>query len=507
MAAGAALSLDRLRGAGEAFMQALSREYYRAQSGLATHAELQPIYERFPSITSEDALALTREAFLGATPGSEDHRSARALLDWVAEIRVTRALASLDERQMAWESAAMVPIEDGRRVPYARISIDIANAADRPERLMLERGRSALVRQELVPLRQERFQRERDLTEDLEIANGYVATIEAVGGIDLGALVAQCEQFLRHTESMWNDVAGARVQKLLGIPMSEATRADGMALLRAPELDRFFPAREMEPRVRAQVSEMGADATAGGRIIFDTGDREGKRSRAFCAPVRIPDEVYLVLRPTGGQQDYRALLHELGHAMHFAYARADLPFEHRWLGDNSVTESFAMLFDHQLHDGGWLERYTEVGKPQVPEMLRALGFEELQFLRRYCAKIIYERALYDGSAPWSALPDLYVETLTKATGFRYDPADAFVDVDPRFYSARYLRAWQLQALLRESLVARFDDDWWRNPRAGPWIVDELFSHGQRELGSELGSRIAGVDLSFGPLVRKLENLL
>ena len=39
------------------------------------------------------------------------------------------------------------------------------------------------------------------------------------------------------------------------------------------------------------------------------------RSRAFCAPVRVPHEVYLVLRPHGGQTDWTTFLHELGHAL------------------------------------------------------------------------------------------------------------------------------------------------------------------------------------------------
>ncbi len=31
--------------------------------------------------------------------------------------------------------------------------------------------------------------------------------------------------------------------------------------------------------------------------------------------------------------------------------------------------------------------------------------------------------------------------------------------------------------MAESLVERFDADWWRNPRAGPWIVETLFGEG------------------------------
>src|SRR5205085_9560255 len=58
----------------------------------------------------------------------------------------------------------------------------------------------------------------------------------------------------------------------------------------------------------------------------------------------------LVMRPHGGQTDWNTFLHELGHALHFAYMRPDLPYEYRWLGDNSVTEGYAMLFDHLMQD-------------------------------------------------------------------------------------------------------------------------------------------------------------
>ena len=177
-------------------------------------------------------------------------------------------------------------------------------------------------------------------------------------------------------------------------------------------------------------------------------------------------------------------LHELGHALHFAYMQPDLAFEYRWLGDNSITEGYAMLFDHRMQDSGWLARYTELSATNLPAFMRSIGFEELHFLRRYCAKLIYELELYGGATSWESLPDVYVERLTAATTFRYDRADAFVDVDPRFYAARYLRAWQLQALINETLVERYDVDWWRNPRAGPWICSALFGEGQRELAHE-----------------------
>ena len=498
------LTLAALRGQGDAFMEALSREQYLALSGHQPNAELRPIYDRFARVLGPAALDLVRDAFRTSKEGSDDWRSARALLDWQVETHASRELAELDERIIAWEATSVIRLPDGREVPYQRAAVDMATEARRPERLALDDARAALVLSQLAPLRAERLQRERDLIESLDVAPNYIASFEALSGIDLRGLAAECERFLRETDAMWADVHGEAVRKHLGIQPGEATRADALALMRATRFDPYFPAKEMELVVRRQVAEMGVEPTANSHIIYDLAPRPGKRSRAFCAPVRIPREVYLVLLPHGGATDYRTLLHELGHALHFGYMRDDLPFEFRWLGDNSITEGYAMLFDHLLHAPGWLLRYSALGKTRVAEYQRAAAFEELQFLRRYCAKLLYELRVYGGDVPWSSLPDAYVDILSSATTFGYRTADAFIDVDPRFYSARYLRAWQLQAALRERLRQQFDEDWYRNPRTGPWVVRELFGEGQRELASELAARVGAGPLSFDPLITAIE---
>ena len=501
------MSIERLRREGEAFTQELSLEFYHSLSGLKPEAQIQQLYQKYRAIFSDESFEVAREMFVDSAEGSDDRRSARILLDWQVESRSNRQLAPLDEREIAWEGETIVRLADGREIPYQRTAIEMANSTDRHERAMIETARVAIVRRELSPLKKERFQRERDITESIGLANGYTATWELLSGISLGNLREECAAFLRDTQPMWDDVAADVVKRVLGMELREMSRADALALFRAREFDEFFPAREMESTIRGQVGEMGIDPAAGGRIVFDTGEREGKRSRAFCSPVKVPDEVYLVLRPHGGQTDWNTFLHEYGHALHFAYMRPDHPMEFRFMGDNSVTEGYAMLFDHLMQDAGWLQRYTGLEKKTAPAFLRRAGFEELHFLRRYCAKFIYETHLYGGGPSWDALPDLYVELLTKATSFQYSPADAFVDVDPRFYSARYLRAWQFQALLTETLVEGYDADWWRNPRCGPWMVESLFGEAQRELAHEQALRVSGKALSFAPLVRSIERML
>jgi hypothetical protein len=500
------LDLQRLRAEGQAFMEAISRESYLAYAGHKKTADLQPIYKQYDRALSTEALELTLDAFRSARDHTDEKRSAQSLLEWEIESQAAKPLAALDEREIAWESSAMIRSPDGRVIQYQAAPIEIANTSDRAARLALDAARTKLVKSEHAPMRLERLQREKEYIESLAIARDYNSSFEAVTGISLATLAASCERFLYDTKSMWDDTLRDAL-RTLRIKPSDAKRADALALFRASEYDDAFPGNEMEAAIRRQVSEMGIDPTAGGRIIFDVGDREGKRSRAFCSPVRVPEEVYLVLRPHGGQTDYTTFLHELGHALHFGYAGADYPFEFRWLGDNSVTESYAMLFDHRMQDRGWLLRYTRLGSNRVAKFLRTAGLEELHFLRRYCAKLLYERALYSGEVGWSELPELYVSLLSSATGFEYDAADAFVDVDPRFYSARYLRAWQLQSILNERLTSRFDVDWFRNPGAGPWMVGELFAQGQRENAEEIAARAGTNTLSFDPLVRKIEALL
>ena len=501
------LTIEWMRQEGEAFNVELSREFYEAYSGLKVEAQIQQVYEKYKTLFTPDAFELARDAFVSSAEGSEERRSARLLLDWQVDSRSARELAPLDEREIAWEGEAVIALDDGREIQYQRTAIELANSTDQQERAAIEKARSALVERELAPIRRERFQRERDITESVQLAGSYNETWELLSGISLSSLRSECEAFLRDTQSMWDDVAPRVVKRVLGMELRETTRADALALFRAREFDEFFPAKEMESNIRKQVREMGIDPEANGRVRFDTGEREGKRSRAFCSPVRVPDEVYLVLRPHGGQTDWNTFLHELGHALHYAYMRPDHPMEFRFMGDNSVTEGYAMLFDHLMQDSGWLQRYTGLDKRNAPEFLRSAGFEELHFLRRYCAKLVYETQLYSGEVSWNALPDLYVELLTGATNFRYAPADAFVDVDPRYYSARYLRAWQLQSLLTETLVERYDADWWRNPRAGPWVVNSLFGEAQRELAHEQAERVAGKALGFAPLARSIERML
>lgn len=473
------MSPEQLRARGEEFTEALSREAYEAGAGLKDTTDYAGLFARYADLASDEAL--------------EAARGSRALLEWVVDNRVGRATAPLEDRLHAWQAAATVGV-GGETIPYLQVAVLIANEADRARRIALDDARCRVL-DEPIAIKRDKLGLERELLAPFGGGDGTVAARTRLSGIGLDELGGACDAFLARTADLYRDALAERLRRSLGLLPGDALRSDAAWLFREAAYDDVFPAGALVATARRQVGELGLDAEAGGRIRFDTEERERKRPRAFCAPVRVPHEVYLVIKPFGGYVDYRAFWHELGHALHFGNAGAELPFEQRWLGDNSVTECYAMLFEHMTAQPGWLRRYTELRGERLAGFVRDQAFSLLAIVRRYAAKLRYELAVHR-MASLDAAPPVYVDLLTTATGFRYPAEDALLDFDDGFYAARYLRAWQLEALLADALRERFDEDWFRNPRTGPALL-ELLSRGQRDLAHDLAREALDRPLADG----------
>ena len=487
------MRLDQLVARGEQLNEELGREWYLTGAGLKTDPAFEAIYDRHAALQEPDALACAQASDVAA------------LREWIVDLRVGRRVAAFEERQLAWEQQAMLRV-DGRDIPYLRAGIELQNSPDRAFRIALDRERATLGAGGLNGLRRDRFSTERDIVREVTGEDDYVRAVARLSGMDLDVLAAQAATLLDDTADLYADALGRITRRRIGVPASELVRADSAWAFRADGYDAAFPQDRLLDTAVRQMREMGLDALSGGRVRVDTEERPGKQPRAFCVPVRVPDEVYLVLRPSGGHGDYRTFWHELGHAMHFAAVDADRPFHERWLGDNSVTEGFAMLWDHLTLDAGWLRRYSEGGQGgRVAELQFELATNELYLLRRYAAKLAYEMALHR-SDYGIGLADEYAERLTAATGFRFPAEDYIRDVDPGFYSARYLRAWQLEATMASVVTARFDEDWYRNPRAGAF-VHELMRRGQADAADAVARTIGHATLSFAPAIARLTPLL
>jgi hypothetical protein len=255
----------------------------------------------------------------------------------------------------------------------------------------------------------------------------------------------------------------------------------------------------MVPALEWTLAGLGIDLRAQENVHLDIEPRPSKSPRAFCAPIEVPGRVMLVIQPMGGPDDWHAFFHEAGHTEHFAHVSPDLPVEFRRLGDNSVTEGWAMLVEHLVDDPAWLSRRLDFARPEDFSAEAAVGL--LYSVRRYAAKLLYELELHGDVEPESMRPR-YVELLHEATKVEPTPADYLADVDPGFYSTCYLRAWALHAQLESFLRGEFGRAWFTRREAGS-LLAELWREGQRMTGAELLAEVAGAELDLAAVGERL----
>src|SRR5918994_3776454 len=297
----------------------------------------------------------------------------------------------------------------------------------------------------------------------------------------LEELADQCRAFLSDTERLWEDAGDKLFRERAGVSLAEAQRWDTPRVFRAPEWDAQFPADRMLPALEGTLADLGIDLEAQENVHLDVEQRPTKSPRAFCAPIEIPDKVMLVIQPQGGPDDWYALFHEAGHTEHFAFTSPDLKMEEKRLGDNAVTEGWAMLFDHLIDDRAWLSRMLDFPRP---ERFAEEGAVHLLFyVRRYAAKLIYEIEFHAGADP-TAMRPRYVELLGDALKVEPSDTDYLSDIDSGYYVISYLRAWAFAAQMTTFLRQEFGTDWFRRREAGD-LLRELLSLGQKPTADEL----------------------
>jgi hypothetical protein len=478
------VNLDAYRAEALAFWQELEREYLLHLSGRKEGFELEAIYTRHAELFTRETVERLREE--GAP---------RELVRFAVEGLLGQATKREAEEVARIETAARVRA-NGTELGFREAVAVQANETDADRREAIDRARCEVVDRQVNPLLLEAHERAAALTREL----GWTSTLamcEELGGIDLRELGRQAEAFLAATDDAYGPLVEPELRRQLGFGLDRLRRADLPAFFRARGLDDGFPGDRLLPSLERTAGGLGLD---GSRVQIDAERRPTKSPRAFCAPVRVPDEVHLVIAPVGGCDDFEALMHESGHAYHYSHTDPRLPFEASYLGDNSVTEAYAFLMQHLTADAEWLG--AVLGMPDPEPVLRFARASRVVFLRRYCAKLGYELDLHaDGRAPEEHRAE-YASRLGGALRVDWPGETWLDDVDPFFYAARYLRAWAFETRLRLLFQERFGERWFAEPEAGA-LLRSLWATGQARNADELLAELTGERLDLGVLAADL----
>ena len=484
------LDLDTYRHGAETFISEIDLEYYRHLAGHKADLEIEAIYDRHAGLFDRSMVAAIREAAASA-PAGEEARRLRYLLGFALDGMLGLETRGEAEELAHLEATLQVETESGG-TPYRQVPIEQANEPDAQRRLALEQARDALLAERLNPLHRSALERSHAVCRELGWGS-YAEMYAEVRAIDLERLASQTASFLAATDNVYSPLVDPRLDDGGLPPLGELARSDIPRFFRSTELDPLFPAERLVESLDVTLAGLGVDLHAQSNVHLDTEPRPTKSPRAFCSPVRVPEEVYLVIAPVGGRDDFAALFHEAGHTEHYGNTRQEYPFEFRHLGDNSVTESFAFLMEHLTEDPVWLADVLGIADPSAA--IAQARASRLVLLRRYAAKIAYELELHTAEPDLASMPARYAETLGGATRVTW-PSEAFLsDVDSGFYVACYLRAWALETHWRRTLRERFGERWYRSPEAGAWLLG-LWGHGQRLDADELLAEELDLELDF-----------
>ena len=485
--------LDKLREDADRFIAELDEEAYLHYAGHKESYDLVPIYERHAELTKLDT-ALS----LGASVNGA--RNTRELWRFACEGYLGNYVRDEAERVAELEATLKATV-DGEEIPYRNLRPAIMNEPDRDKRERLERARNELTEENMNPLHLHAAQVVHRETERLGAPN-YT---ELYRGFEypLDQLAEQCRSFLASTERLWEDAGDRFFRSRIGLGLGEIERWDVARVWRGPQWDEVFPSDKMVPALEASLADLGVDLRSQRNVELDLEDRPTKTPRAFCVPIEIPDRVILVIKPQGGPDDWRAFFHEAGHTEHFAHTSASLTVEEKRLGDNAVTEGWAMLLEHLTIDPVWLERRLDFPRPF--EFSAEGAVQLLWILRRYCAKLLYE-VEFHAVSDVTVMRPRYVELLSGALSVAPSDTDYLADIDDGFYSSQYLRAWAFEAQLRAYLREKFGNAWFTRKDAGS-LIRELWSEGQKPTADEILQEVTGASIELEAVADRIRESL
>lgn len=509
---------EEYRRRAEEFLRELNEEFYRNGAGLKDSLDVSSVFEKHADLFEKDQvmslLESARESRLAApvapseSPGlpglmeaTEDGKRARYLARFAVDGFLDMATKELTDAVTSSETQAHVESE-GKAIPYRASQVVLANEPNSRARAALEAARQQVTRKS-NPKREERMEMLHSLVGELGYPD-YKSFCTEARGMDLEGLSARMQGFLDDTESLYTRAMERAASSVLGMRLRDVSRHDLGFLFRGIEFDDMFSGGRVVATLESTVAAMGLAHEGYPNIHIDAEARERKSPRAFCATLDVPGRIVLVIMPHGGHDDYHSILHEAGHAWHFGSVRPDHAFEYRWLGDNSVTETYAFLFQYLAADENWLLDY--VRGPHVDEYRGFAAMRKLFMLRRSAAKLLYELRLHGGKS-LADMPQEYAALLTDALKVPYPESYYLADVDDGFYVAEYLRAWVFEAQLRSFFIERFGERWYAYPEAGQ-ALRELFAEGQRfgveELAQKLGMPGLDLDVVLQELVDNLK---
>jgi hypothetical protein len=490
------MQIETYRAKIESFEQHSNRELYRYYSGQKDRLELTSIYSDYSDLFSlENIHGIQLEIANASFPSRRESLSRvhHYLIDQHLDSRtgpLTQEIELFEREQTLWW--------EGRRIALRQTPSVLRVEADAYKRRKLGE-QSAAAHGEADELRRKKILQLRATADELGFRS-YVEAMECVAGISYQQLLESMNAALSRLQDGYLERLKVSLEVALGLPLQDSWAWDVPRWRVLNDERQIFQGEKLLPVLDFFVSDLDILPERVEAISIDSNAEAKPFSRAYCVPIRVPEEIKIGIRPASGAGHFAAALHEMGHACHFAWTNSSLPAEHRLWGDRALSESYAFFLEHFLLDPEWLARALS--------FLKSGTFLRFQYLYRAflvcrCAGKLATALRIHSGEPLDDIPNVYAETMKNYTGIRYHPGMWAECLSDGLEAADYLRGWILECLLREFIHTKYG----KMPgRAASGFLKELWETGLlynaeelcRELGAEnLDPQILADDLYGG----------
>jgi hypothetical protein len=337
----------------------------------------------------------------------------------------------------------------------------------------------------LAPIIQKRFETYK------EILRGFGSDPLTVyleqEGLSYDRLIGMVQRLGELAKAPFTDALARYSKEILGRP---AEYYDDFYFFRNRVFRRYskrLPTKEKPiGKIKRTMKQMGLDAS---KISVDDVDRKGKNASAFCSAIKVPTDVRISYRKANPLEDFASVFHEFGHGIHFSSIDPRASFADKYWVASGVAEIFSIFFEGLIHEKAYLTSELGLEESAADDILQRFRFNQLFFSSFYAANSALKLRYWREAPNFNALDDMYSELTERFLGIRY-PGGYWklhhVMPDYFLYSPSYLVAAVRALELRNSLVGKFGEKYWRQRGSGEALL-KLMRPGQ------------SLDLSFSSL--------
>lgn len=458
------------------FIWEIETEDRLVRVGLKDKLETAKIYKKYAKVFDKKNLAEISLTLKKSSKSKTEREITERLYFCISANLVGLLTARAQDQITTYFTNAKVKIKN-EDIPYFQIAPLISKESIFEKREQLANAASRVVTK-TNPKQIALLKDEIKLLKNLGF-KGYIDYFEKAKKTDYRQFYKVVARIKAETDALWEKEIQAISLEVLKKPFKKIRSCHLLYLRSMSMFDSFYPVDKVVPAFSRMAHNLGfADFLSS--IKIDSANRPRKNPRAVCYWPNPPKEIHLVIKPIGGEQDFEAMLHEGGHALHGASCDPKLPYTLRALSrSNALTETYAFIFEDLVFEPAWLTSFLNVSAYTAGRIKKHAYFVNLMMLRRYLGKFSFEYQMFSGLLKGRTLqqgPTLYKRNLEDTTGFITPKINWLVDMDSGFYSAEYLRAWIAAAQIKDYLAKKFGKVWFTDKKAGKFLQG-LFARG------------------------------